>query len=374
MKKRIGNIIKAALITAAALTVLAGCGAGKGGESGKTGKSEPKNVNTVLDLDLDNYIEPIDYKAMEVSVTKTTLDQNYVDYFTKQQYSSIAGSIPADQFILDRAVENGDMINLDYSGKKDGVIFDGGTAQNQTLWIGSHSFIDGFEDGLIGVKPGETVDLNLTFPANYKNEELAGADVVFTCTVNGIITEEAIIDSFNASYSSDAPVKGYDGLVEFISNYLENTYETQYQSNLGNAIVENLINSITTKKEFPASLILKYQDVTREELETNANYYGYTADEYANAVAGKTADQYIQDSSYEQLKMDAAVCYIADKENMIFSDEELENRLREMLAGYGRTDYEAALTELNIDLPMYKVYFLEEDVIEYLKGIVTNNG
>ena len=78
--------------------------------------------------------------------------------------------------ITSRAVKEGDVADIDFEGKKDGVAFDGGTAQDSYLEIGSDSFIDGFEDGLIGKKVGEKVKLNLTFPENYQNTELAGQD------------------------------------------------------------------------------------------------------------------------------------------------------------------------------------------------------
>lgn len=84
-----------------------------------------------------------------------------------------------------RAVEEGDTVAIDYVGKKDGVAFEGGTG-SYDLTIGSGAFIDGFEDGLIGHTIGETVDLNLTFPEDYGSEDLAGQDVVFTVTINGI--------------------------------------------------------------------------------------------------------------------------------------------------------------------------------------------
>ena len=81
--------------------------------------------------------------------------------------------------------EEGDTVAIDYVGKKDGVAFDGGTG-SYDLTLGSGQFIPGFEEGLVGHKVGETVDLNLTFPEQYHSEELAGAEVVFTVTINGV--------------------------------------------------------------------------------------------------------------------------------------------------------------------------------------------
>ena len=83
-------------------------------------------------------------------------------------------------------VEMGDLVNIDYVGTKDGEAFDGGTADNYDLEIGSGSFIDGFEEGLVGQEIGDTVELPLTFPEDYWNEDLAGAEVVFTVTLNAI--------------------------------------------------------------------------------------------------------------------------------------------------------------------------------------------
>ena len=87
---------------------------------------------------------------------------------------------------VDRAVKDGDVVDIKYVGKKDGVEFDNGSSDSYELTIGSNTFIDGFEDGVIGMKKDETKDLNLTFPEDYNNTDLAGADVVFTVTVNHV--------------------------------------------------------------------------------------------------------------------------------------------------------------------------------------------
>lgn len=85
-------------------------------------------------------------------------------------------------------VEKGDVVKIDFVGKKDGVAFDGGTAQGQILEIGAGQYVDGFEDGIIGMKPGETKNVNITFPNHYY-EELAGKDVVFEITVQKVYKE-----------------------------------------------------------------------------------------------------------------------------------------------------------------------------------------
>ena len=360
MKKAVVNYLKPAAVMAAVIISLAGCG--------------KKEIKTVFDIDVSDYIEEVDYSNIAVSVpAASTVSDEEAKSVADKQYLQLAQITKAygqvSELITDRAVQEGDVIDLDYSGKKDGVQFEGGTATGQSLWIGSHSFIDGFEDGLIGVKPGETVDLNLTFPDPYTNPDLAGADVVFTCTVNGIIPEKDVLAYFNKSYGSN--VETYDDFLIYIKDTLEQSAKAQYESSVNNAIVEQLINSVNVKKEFPSQLILAYQQKAQDELDTNATYYKITADEYAQQAFGKTANEYVQDTSYDQLKMDAVMAYIGKKENLFISDEEMETRLRELLLSYGYEDYEDALEKLQIDLEQYKVYFLEEDVVNFLRNKVT---
>ena len=141
--------------------------------------SDREDYVGIEDLDIDEYITLADYQNMKVSAFKPVVDDAAITEYIDREL--LVGRI------MDRAVEEGDVTDIDFVGKKDGVAFDGGTASGYKLTIGSGGFIEGFEDGLIGVMPGETVDLNLTFPDPYqKNPDLAGQEVVFTVTVNGI--------------------------------------------------------------------------------------------------------------------------------------------------------------------------------------------
>ena len=134
---------------------------------------------------LSKYINLGEYKGIKV-YTKS-------DEFKEFYNSVISSDVSSNDLYVKKTegeVANGDTVNIDYTGKKDGVAFDGGTAEGYDLTIGSNSFIDGFETGLIGKKIGETVDLNLTFPENYDSSELAGKAVVFTVKINYVKTEE----------------------------------------------------------------------------------------------------------------------------------------------------------------------------------------
>ena len=112
---------------------------------------------------------------------------------------------------VDRAVEKGDTINLDYSGSVDGVQFEGGTAQNQTLVIGSNQFIPGFEDQVIGMKAPEEKDIQVTFPEQYHSDELAGKLAVFHVKVNEVQVKE--LPALDDEFAKD--VSEYDSLAAF---------------------------------------------------------------------------------------------------------------------------------------------------------------
>lgn len=205
MKKRI-------LAAACALAVImTGCGS--------TG-----NGNQIRSYDVEKYVTLGSYDGMAVEVAGDfeVSDEDIVDYINR-----MLTYYPDYKDTDKTTVEDGDCVNIDYEGKKDGVAFDGGTAQGYVLEIGSNSFIDGFEDGLIGAEVGDTLDLNLTFPENYQSAELAGADVVFTVTVNKIVEKiETTYDDLTDDFVySNFNVESVEALYNDTKSYMEDDCE-----------------------------------------------------------------------------------------------------------------------------------------------------
>ena len=202
-----------AAIAVCALSVSAiGCGSGTG-----TAKN-----SKIRSYDVEKYVTLGDYDGMEVEVAGDfdVSDDEVVDYI-----NGMLTYYPSYEDTDKQTVEEGDCVNIDYEGKKDGVAFDGGTAQGYVLEIGSGTFIEGFEEGLIGVNVGDTVDLNLTFPENYQSADLAGADVVFTVTVNKIVKKvEASYDQLTDEYvASNLNYESVDALYNETKSYLESS-------------------------------------------------------------------------------------------------------------------------------------------------------
>lgn len=203
------------LLAAAAVFALAvaAAGCGSGGES------------KIRSYDVEKYVTLGSYDGMDVEVAGDfdVSDEDVVSYI-----NDMLVYYPDYTDTDKQTVEDGDCVNIDYEGKKDGVAFNGGTAQGHVLEIGSDSFIPGFEDGLIGAKVGDTLDLNLTFPENYQNAELAGAPVVFTVTVNKIVdkkilTYDKLTDEFVTSNFTD--MESVQALYDETESYMKDDCE-----------------------------------------------------------------------------------------------------------------------------------------------------
>lgn len=198
-----------------------------------------------------------------------------------------------DTVEVDRAAQVGDTVDIDFAGKKDGVAFDGGTAEGYYLVLGSGSFIDGFEDGLIGAVAGEVRDLNLTFPENYGASELAGQSVVFTVTVNAVLAEEApeLTDEFIALLYPNYPTVA------------------EYTQALTDAMNRNSYFEQITEQIMATSEVERYdEDAVAEEKQS-------LIDEYTSYM--------MYYGSYYGLDLETAIQYFLGYESMAVFEEEM---------------------------------------------------
>ena len=194
-----------------------------------------------------DYVELGEYKGLTVEVSPTTVTDEEV----LKQIRANAGSDILEE-VTEGTVEEGDTANIDYEGKLDGEAFDGGTAKDTDLEIGSGTFIPGFEDGLIGVKIGDTVDLPLTFPENY-TEELAGKDVVFTVTVNSVKRMPELTDDL-VNQITDGEYTDVDSYKESVRKDLEDAKVASRPSEINNSLLTQ-IAATSTIKEYPQELV-----------------------------------------------------------------------------------------------------------------------
>lgn len=259
---------------------------------------------------LSKYVELGEYKGIKVDTSTDDFKEIY-DSVVKSDVESYGLYVEKTEGV----VQEGDTANIDYVGKKDGVAFDGGTAQGYDLTIGSNSFIDGFEEGLIGVNIGDTVDLNLTFPTNYQSAELAGADVVFTVTVNHVTTTEV---RKAEDYYSEIGFKSLD-------EYNADVKKRAVRNYLYNEVVENSkVNDYPeSEQEKLLSAITEYYDTMYQQyygadLETVLSSSGMTMEDFEKEMISNTISP--------MMEAQMVLYSIIDNEGIEIDAETLENQ------------------------------------------------
>lgn len=265
-------------------------------------------------------------------------------------------------------VKSGDDVSIDYVGTMDGVEFDGGSAEDYKLTIGSGSFIDDFEDQLIGTHPGDQVTVDVTFPDPYENNpDYAGKDASFAVTVKGIYELGEFNDAFVQKNLSDH--------AQTVDEYKQYLKDTNYESNLTNAISEYITNNISADK-YPKDYVkhLKSLQMTIDEEEYNYMAqmyasYGMSFD-YSSVMQYKgaaNADEYetiLQEAAEKACLNNMAYQDLAAKAGITVSDEDFEtfkteNEITdEMLEQYGKAY-------------LIQHYIIPEKVQEYVKEHVT---
>lgn len=354
MKKRVAKVMAMLL----AVSVLAGCGSDGDKPLGQ--------------LNVDKYVTLGDYNNLNVSVTpeevteeqvELTMIDIYLDYVTAD-----AGGI------TDRAVEVGDTINLDYVGKKDGVAFANGSAKGDQLTIGSGRFIDGFEDGLIGVMPGETVDLDLRFPDGYGNPDLAGQDVVFTVTVNFIMPEIAGIEDLQDEvmpYIEFADSSTVEEFRQFVYDALLEVAQENYTAELQSAIIDELVAQCEFKS-LPEGMLEESRKTLTENLENVAAQLGATSEAVVSYYNGMSVEEYVETYASQGVKRNLAFQAIANNEGLAVDDEELQAALEEYVANSGFASEEAFLGDATKE--DFRDFLMIQNVIDYLVEKVQANN
>lgn len=271
--------------------------------------------------DLKDYVEKLgEYTGLEYNEEDTAVKDEEIEAEVKAFLSAYPERVEG------RPVEEGDIVNIDFEGKKDGVAFEGGTSKGFDLTIGSKRFIPGFEDGLIGKKIGETVDLDLTFPKDYDNEELKGAKVVFTVKINHI--QAPLKEITDALVSQKTEVKTVAAFKELINETIAERKKISLQTQLMEKVVKE-----TVFKGLPKELetyygdqfklyyenIAKANQISLEDLITKQ--YKITQEEF-----DKRAGEYFKFMGEQRLVVES----IAEGEKLSVSDKEYEEELEKL--------------------------------------------
>lgn len=330
---------------------------------GKTNKDNTQGTETVAETetevipssadityDAGDYVSLGDYMDMEVTLDKDyqVTDDMVKNYVNNNVIANYPYYVESDKTV----VENGDVVNIDYEGLLDGEAFDGGTAQDYDLEIGSGSFIDGFEDGLIGAEVGKETDLNLTFPEDYGNSDLAGKEVVFKVTVNAIkekqdITYDTLTDEY-VTYLSDKLGASYEtvnDLTSDIRTYLEEQANSSRTQAIRSAVIAKL-PEVCTVNALPDGLLdARMQEYLKKFEDTYCK--DTTLEDYLSSTYNTTVDDFktqVQSEIETELDTQLILEAIAAVENIEFDEDGFNSYVSSLLSNYGY-DSEDALYE-----------------------------
>ncbi len=265
-----------------------------------------------------DYVTVGEYKGLAVEVDPIVVTQEEID----SAVSSAISTAGKNETLTEGTVEEGDVANIDYVGKKDDVAFDGGTAEGYDLTIGSGTFIDGFEAGLVGVAVGDTVDLNLTFPENYGSSELAGQDVVFTVNVNSVQRTPELTDAL-ASELSDGAYTTVDAYRAYQEQQLYTSKETSQKSLINNELMTQLYNTCTVN-ETPDELVQYSLTEMNNYYASYAEAYGMSLDDFITTYFGMDRESYETqaiDTIKVSIQQELILVAIAENEGMEIDDE-----------------------------------------------------
>ncbi len=340
MKKRglFGAIVLAAAVAAA------GCSGGN------------QTVKTDYVDDLSQYVELGEYKGIEYEPASTEVTEEDV----QMEIDSLVQSYADYEQITEGTVADGDTVNINYTGMQDGTAFDGGTDDSEegtNLTIGSGSFIDGFEEGLIGASVGDTVTLNLTFPDDYYNSEMAGVDVVFEVTVN-YICGEPVVPEFNdefvqahTEYETAAEFEEY--IRSYLADYKASSAEAADQDTVWQQVMDN-----ATITQLPQDKVDEEVEAMYAAYEEYAGYYGMTMEDFLEQSGMTEEDFRAEMTTYAEETVSRQLVFyaIVEAEGLTISDEEYAEQAQTMADDYGYESVEAMEEALGQDV-------LKEDML-----------
>lgn len=283
-----------------------------------------------------------DYKGLTVEVTKQEVTDADIDARIEQDRQKVARTVDVEG----RALENGDTVNLDYAGSVDGVAFEGGTAEGQTLTLGSNQFIPGFEEQMVGMNIGEEKDLNVTFPEQYHAAELAGKAAVFHVKVNSATHTE--LPELNDEFAADA--SEYNTFAEYKDSIVKELNEKAAKNNevaVENALVEKA--TANAQMDIPEAMIRDQVNYILREMQMRMAYQGLRLEDYLK-YTGQTVEQLAdmyKGEAEQRVKMELTLEAIRKAEGVEPTDEDVQKQIAEQAERMGQKveDFEKSLTD-----------------------------
>lgn len=368
MKKKIKLIMLFAMMAA----MLCACGK----------KGDDSLSDNQIEVDPDDYVKLGDYSNLSVEVTyydyseedvKSCVDSElefYVDYYANS-YNLDLYDYQVD--LSANTVAQGSIVNMDYTGRIDGVAFEGGSAEGAHLVIGSGKFIPGFEDGLVDKQVGETVDLDLTFPEDYQNADYAGKNAVFTVSINSIDTRsmpeytDELIQTLNISQD----ITTYQQYEDYIRQYLQDSCDDANEQMLQESIW-NAAYGTCEVSDPPQQMVDSFYEDLNEYFETYAQYYSMDLETFISSQMSMDMETYQEKNraaATEEAKKELAYMAIAKAEGIVVDDAMMQEAAEAEYADYGYESADAMIQTMG--KADFSSYVMRQKVLKRLEEIVT---
>ncbi|EON82968.1 trigger factor [Staphylococcus epidermidis 528m] len=310
-----------------------------------------------------------DYKGLEIEKQETDLSDEELQESIDHSLSHLAEMVVKE----DGAVENGDTVNIDFSGSVDGEEFDGGQAEGYDLEIGSGSFIPGFEEQIEGMKTGDEKDVVVTFPEEYHAEELAGKEATFKTKVNEIKFKDVPELNDEIANELDSDAENVDEYKENLRKRLSEQKATEAE----NTEKEEAINKATENAsiDIPEAMINTELDRMIQEFGQRIQQQGLDLQTYYQ-ISGQNEEQLrdqMKDDAEQRVKTNLTLTAIADEENIEVSDEDIDKELEKMSEQFNISveDIKSTLGNTDIvknDVRIQKVIDLLRDNAKYVEA------
>lgn len=264
-----------------------------------------------------------DYKKLKVEKEKISVSDKEVTDIIERMQKGMGEKKP-----VDRAAKDGDEVKIDFVGKKDDIAFDGGTGTDYDLTLGSNSFIPGFEEGIVGKKPGETFDLKLKFPDTYHVADLKGADVVFTTTLKEV--KEVVLPELTDEFAAQVgPFKTVDDLKTDIKRELTSQKERESNEKLKDSLVKQLVE--VSKVPVPEILVNDQSESIERDMTQNLMYQGITLDQYLENKGFESKEKWLKtevyDAAEKRVQAGLALAELSKAEKIEATSKELEEHV-----------------------------------------------
>lgn len=291
------------------------------------------------------------YKGIKI----TKYEYTVTDADVEKEIDGMRDRIAEKVSVTDRAAQEGDTVNIDFVGKKDGEEFEGGSAEKFDLTLGSHQFIPGFEESVVGMKIGEVRDINVTFPEDYQAENLKGQKAVFTVTLHSIQGKQlpALDDEFAKKMGSDS-LEAYRAKVR---ERLEKNAASRALNETENSIIEEIAKGAAA--EIPDAMIERQEDASMQRMEYNLMYQGIKMEDYLKYI-GTTRDEYkknFEEEAKKNVLHQLIVEKIIELEKIEATQEEIDAKVEEQAKSVGKTAAEYKKT-----MDPRQAEYLESDI------------